>query len=109
MISIVSRFEPSALRAASHTAAALVAASSTIRPTASHWSERTASNTGASQTAWVSSRAEGTAAVSERRSSSSRRGVTGPVRRTSISAGTGTVSSSGTFAWPTAIGQALGA
>ena len=32
--------EPSALRAASHTAAALVAASSTISPTASHCSER---------------------------------------------------------------------
>ena len=60
MISIVSRFEPSALRAASHTAAALVAASSTISPTASHCSERTASNTGASQPAWASSRAEGT-------------------------------------------------
>ena len=41
MISIVSRFEPSALRAASHPAAALVAVSSTISPAASHCSERT--------------------------------------------------------------------
>ena len=92
--SIVSRWPLSAVRAASSTAAEVVAASSPTSASASQPSASTAPNTGSSQPAWASTRALGATLASRARSSARRASLTGPSSRASIRAGIGRASAS---------------
>ena len=85
---------PNADRAASHTAAPLVAPSNTIRTAASHLSDSIAANTGASQLDWASIRAAGAMSISRPRSRLRVRSLAASFNRTSIRAGIGIAPSS---------------
>ena len=91
---MVSRLAPSAERAASKTAEAMVKASKATIASASHCSDWIASNTGRSQLDWASIRAAGATSRRAARSWASRCGVTAPLMRASINAGTGMASAS---------------
>ena len=91
---MVSRLLPSAVRAASSTAAAMAKPSKATSAIASHCSDWIAPNTGLSQLDCASTRAAGATSRSDARSAARRAGVTAPVIRASISAGTGMASPS---------------